>query len=75
MTLSEWRKLKKLENEDDFTTRLKVGENFLYGTQQINQMESKQVGDKINFFTVIKIEGKNCEYGLTFDTLESNYGG
>ena len=70
MHLPEWRKLAKLENEDSFHTKLKVGDKFLYGLHQIGQLEKKAAGQEINFYTVLRIEGKNCEYVLSFDMLE-----
>jgi hypothetical protein len=70
MNLIEWRRIKKMENENSFHTELKVGDKFLYGNQQIAQVEKKKAGDRINFFTVLRIEGKNCEYVLSFDEIE-----
>ena len=70
MKLPEWRRLPKMENEDAFHIKLKVGDKFLYGLRQISQIETKEVGQEINFYTVLRIEGKNCEYVLSFDMLE-----
>ena len=70
MNLIEWRKIKKMENKNSFHTELKVGDKFLYGTKQISQVETKKSGDKINFFTVLNIKNKNCEYVLSFDEIE-----
>ena len=70
MNLSEWRKLPRMENEDSFHTKLKVGQKFLYGLRQIGQIEKKKVGQEINFYTVLRIENKGCEYVLTFEMLE-----
>lgn len=70
MTLIEWRRMKKMENEDSFHTDLKIGDKFLYGNQQICQIEKKKAGDRINFFTVLNIKDKNCEYILSFDEIE-----
>ncbi len=70
MNLIEWRKMKKMENKDYFHIKLKIGDKFLYGTQQIGQVETKKPGDKINFFTVLNISNKNCEYVLSFDEIK-----
>jgi hypothetical protein len=66
----EWRRLPKLENEDSFHERLKVGDKFLYGLYQIGQIEKKEIGQEINFYTVLRIKNKGCEYVLTFEMLE-----
>jgi len=72
MTLNEWFRLPRLENEDYFHKKLKVNDKFLYGNQQISQIQTKEIGQEINFYTVLNISSKGCEYVLSFDILEKN---
>jgi hypothetical protein len=37
----------------------------------IAQIENKKPGEEISFYQVYRIEGKNVEYGVKFDTLEA----
>lgn len=64
--------LPKLDNEDDFSKKLKIGDCFLYGSKMKSQIETKKEGDEISYFRVIRIENKNVEYSLQFDILEKS---
>jgi len=68
----DFHKLPQLVNEDDFREKLRRGDFFLYGRKMISQVESKQPGDQICYYQVIKIDGKNVEYMTKFDILEKN---
>jgi pyruvate-formate lyase-activating enzyme len=70
MTKYKWLRLR--EYEDLVNVDLKVGDKFLYGTAMINQKDSKEIGQQIVYFEVIKAEGKNIEYTQIFDTLEED---
>ena len=72
MSPIEWFKLPRLENEDAFHLKLKIGDKFLYGNRQIDQLQTKEIGQEINFYTVLNISDKSCEYVLSFDVLERN---
>jgi hypothetical protein len=73
INITEWKKLPRLKNEDSFHKVLKNGDLFLYGTSMIGQVEKTlKEGDKVSYFQVININGKNCEYVHVVDTLIKN---
>ena len=73
MERTKWLNLKKLQDEDDFSEELKVGECFIYGTKMTEQLETAQPGDTITYFQVIRInDSNNVEYMPVFDTLEED---
>lgn len=69
MHKKEWITLKKLKDEDDFKTELKLGERFLYGHKLTEQ--TPQPGDNIWYYQVVSMEN-NCEYMPVFDILEKD---
>lgn len=69
----EFLMLPKLDKEDDFTDKLKIGDKFLFGNRMIEQTENKQIGEEITYYQVIRIKGKNCEYMPRFEILQEDY--
>lgn len=71
MKVAEFRSTRRLKYDDDFR-KLEVGDTFLMGEQMTLQVEKKKKGEEVSFFKVIKKEGNNVEYVLTFDILEED---
>jgi len=68
MKISEFRSMRRLKYDDDFR-KLEVGDTFLMGEQMTLQVEKKKKEEEVSFFKVIRKEGNNVEYVLTFDIL------
>jgi hypothetical protein len=60
--------MRRLKYDDDFR-KLEVGDTFLMGEQMTLQVEKKKKEEEVSFFKVIRKEGNNVEYVLTFDIL------
>lgn len=69
MQRREWLKLKRLKDEDDFKSKLELGERFLYGHKVTEQIANP--GDNIWYYQVIKID-ETVEYMPIFDILEKD---
>jgi len=74
MKVSDFRMMKRLKYDDDFT-KLNVGDKFLMGEQMTLQVEKKKKGEEISFYTVLRKEGNNVEYVLQFSVLEEDVNG
>lgn len=72
MKILEFTRLPRLEDNDDFSEKLKEGDRFLYGTKMKFQLETKKDGDEVAYFRVIKIKNKAVEYITEFATLEKD---
>jgi hypothetical protein len=71
MKISRFGTLWEIETEDNIDmNRLSGGQLFLYGSSVINQKYSKEPGDQIVYYKVIKKEGNSIEYMQIFDVLE-----
>lgn len=70
MTKYPWLRLKEVEDLSDVD--LKEGDIFLYGHAMIGQKDTKEIGQQIVYFKVLKSEGKNIEYTEVFDILEED---
>ncbi len=71
MRLTEFLKLKELEEEEDMND-LKEGDIFLYGRNVIGQKQNKNIGDAISYYKVVAIAGKDVSYAPVFDSLEED---
>jgi hypothetical protein len=71
MKTSRFGTLWEIETDDNIDmNRLSGGQLFLYGSNVINQKYSKEPGDQIVYYKVIKKEGNSIEYMQIFDVLE-----
>ena len=70
MTKYQWLRLRVVEDLADI--ELKKDELFLNGHAMIGQKDTKEVGQQITYFKVIKAERKNIEYTEVFDVLEED---
>lgn len=70
MTKYQWLRLRVVEDLAD--VELKKDELFLNGHAMIGQKDTKEIGQQITYFKVIKAEGKNIEYTEVFDVLEED---
>lgn len=66
-----FQKLPEITNESQMKL-LKKYDRFLYGKSMVAQKESKDVGQEITYFEVIKNEGLNIEYKPIYDKLEKD---
>lgn len=67
MRFSEWSRIKIVK--DIMNTQLRMDETFLTGEHMIGQKDTKQKGDEVSYYKVIKAEGKNVEYIIMFGIL------
>jgi len=72
MKMSEWRKLKAIENYE-LINNFKVGDCFLMGDKIIEQRETKVPGQEITYFKILNKKGKSVEYIAIYDTLEEGF--
>lgn len=70
MTKYQWLRLKVVE--DLSNAKLLKDDFFLYGTAMISQKDTKEIGQQITYFRVIRQEKKNIEYTEVFDVLEED---
>ncbi len=70
MTKYKWLRLREIETLDKI--KLRVGDYFLYGSAMRAQKDTKEQGQQITYFEVIKAEGLNIEYIQKFDILEED---
>jgi len=70
MTKYQWLRLRVVEDLADI--ELKKDELFLNGHAMIGQKDTKEVGQQITYFKVIKAVEKNIEYTEVFDVLEED---
>ena len=70
MRKHRWSRIKKIEEDD--MSKLRINELFLAGDAVVAQLESKNVGDNITYYKVIKKQGNNIEYIPVFDILEED---
>jgi hypothetical protein len=49
------------------------GEKFLYGPRMIDQLETKQIGEEVTYYQVLRISGKNVEYMPRFELLQEDF--
>ena len=70
MTKYQWLRLRVVEDLAD--VELKKDELFLHGHAMIGQKDTKEVGQQITYFKVIKAVEKNIEYTEVFDVLEED---
>jgi len=70
MTKYQWLRLRVVEDLADI--ELKKDELFLNGHAMIGQKDTKEVGQQITYFKVIKAKEKNIEYTEVFDILEED---
>jgi hypothetical protein len=70
MTKYQWLRLRVVEDLAD--AELKKDEFFLNGHAMIGQKDTKEIGQQITYFKVIKAKGKNIEYTEVFDVLEED---
>ena len=52
--------------------KLRKYDRFLYGKAMISQKESKEVGQEITYYEIIRNEGLNTEYKPIYDRLEKD---
>lgn len=72
MTKYQWLRLRVIEDLID--AKLVKDDLFLNGHHMIGQKDTKEIGQQITYFKVIKSEGKNIEYTEVFDVLEEDLG-
>lgn len=72
MTKYQWLRLREVE--DLINAKLEEGDTFLHGIAMIGQKDTKEIGQQIVYFKVIKnhTEGKMIEYTEVFDVLEED---
>jgi len=70
MTKYQWLRLRVIEDLAD--VELKENELFLNGHAMIGQKDTKEIGQQITYFKVIKAKEKNIEYTEVFDILEED---
>jgi len=70
MTKYQWLRIREVE--DLTNVKLVKGDEFLHGVAMIGQKDTKEIGQQIVYFKVIKSEGKNIEYTEVFDVLEED---
>ena len=68
MKADEWFRVKIVE--DMTTSKLKVGDKFLTGSNVIGQKENKKIGDQITYFEVISINNNNVRYIMKIEILK-----
>jgi hypothetical protein len=71
MRESIFQRLPEVINES-MMKRMRKYDRFLYGNAMINQKESKQIGQEITYFEIIKNDGLNTEYKPIYDILEKD---
>jgi len=69
MKINKWKRLKEIEENFD---ALKFNDFFLLGEKVIEQKETKEVGQEITYYKLIK-KGKSVEYVAIYDTLEEGF--
>ena len=70
MTKYQWLRIKVVEDLTD--ADLVKDDIFLHGHHMVGQKDTKEIGQQIVYFKVIKAEGKNIEYTEIFDVLEED---
>ena len=70
MRISEWNRIKVIEDWMGYDKPMYIGELFITGNSVIGQKEMKEVGDKVTYYRVVKSEGKNIQYIFVNDILE-----
>lgn len=72
MTKYKWLRIREIE--DLVNIDLSEGDIFLNGTAMIGQKDTKEIGQQITYFEVIKQNEKNksIEYKQVFDILEED---
>jgi hypothetical protein len=72
MKISEWRKLKVVENYE-LINSFDIDDCFLMGNKIIEQRETKVTGQEITYFKILNKKGKSVEYIAIYDTLEEGF--
>lgn len=70
MRLSFFQKIPAIENESDIL-KLRKYDRFLYGTSMIDQRQTKEIGQQITYYEVIKVDGNKVEYKPVYDIIDS----
>jgi hypothetical protein len=65
----EFMRIPEFEDLDD-TSKLQLGDKFLYGKNVIWQKQNKKDGDEICYYEVIAKSSIGIEYTPIFDILE-----
>lgn len=47
-------------------------DRFLYGSSMIGQKESKEPGDPITYYEVVRVDGSNVEYKPIYDRMQKD---
>jgi hypothetical protein len=72
MRESDWKKLPEITEEDKMD-ELQLHDYFLYGTNMVNQKQTKKLGQDISYYEIIGKDGnKHVEYAPIFDILEKD---
>ena len=70
MKISEWKRIKVIEDWLNYDKPLYVGEIFLTGNRVIEQKEGKDIGDRISYYRITKSKGPNIQYMFETEILE-----
>ncbi len=70
ISLSDFKKIKLLEEDEINPQNLKVGDLFLHGRNMSEQLNIKKEGDDVSYYKVINIKDNgNMLYTLIIDKI------
>ena len=71
MRESIFQRLPEITNES-MMKKMRKYDRFLYGSAMIGQKDTKEIGQEITYFEIIRNDGLNTEYKPIYDKLEKD---